>query len=105
MGLAKHRAIAKWAFAIENFVKAGSTGGSLPVGVGTPFTRRPLHGSVRALLMHTALTSGQTSKIAEVDKDEGFEHAEANARHDVAFDSTSAWISGSCASACGTRDD
>ena len=31
------------------------------VGVGTPLTRRPLHRSVRALLMHTALTLGNNA--------------------------------------------
>ena len=35
------------------------------VGVGMPITEHPLHGSVRALLMHTALTSGQTRSLCD----------------------------------------
>ena len=77
---------------------------SNPVAVGTPLARRPLRRSVRALLMHTALTLGQT-RTAEAGKDDEVSHAATNNQCNASSVSKSEYSSGCGARAFETRVD
>src|SRR5881628_958278 len=72
------------------------------VAVGTPVTRRPPHGSVRAGLLHTAPTSDIWRRSARSDTDAGSSHSESIDSPTARTVPKSSGLAGSAAEARGT---